>query len=86
MKESLYDKFTDDHGCVDFGRSSGMSQHKEAKRFLAALQRKSELQQKAVFEVNVSAQGAVSADSTLRPLPFWSTLQKHGELAAKSCL
>jgi DNA helicase MCM8 len=56
MKESLYDKFTDDYGCVDFGRSSGMSQQKEAKRFLAALQRKSEVQQKAVFEINVRAQ------------------------------
>lgn len=56
MKESLYDKFTDDYGCVDFGRSSGMSQQKEAKRFLAALQKKSELQQKAVFEINVSVQ------------------------------
>ena len=35
MKESLYDKYVDEHGFVDFGRSGGMSQQKEAKRFLA---------------------------------------------------
>jgi hypothetical protein len=37
MKESLYDKYVDEHGFVDFGRSGGMSQQKEAKRFLSAL-------------------------------------------------
>ncbi|KAJ7562309.1 hypothetical protein O6H91_03G063600 [Diphasiastrum complanatum] len=52
MKESLYDKFVDEHGCVDFGRSGGMSQQKEVKRFLNALQRKSELQQKALFSIS----------------------------------
>ncbi|XP_057865260.1 probable DNA helicase MCM8 isoform X2 [Cryptomeria japonica] len=52
MKESLYDKLVDENGCVDFGRSGGMSQQKEAKRFLSALQRRSELQQKACFSVS----------------------------------
>ncbi|XP_039007841.1 probable DNA helicase MCM8 [Hibiscus syriacus] len=33
MKELLYDKYVDEHGFVDFGRSGGMSQQKEAKRF-----------------------------------------------------
>eukprot|EP01018_Ginkgo_biloba_P024667 Gb_07123 [translate_table: standard] len=52
MKESLYDKFVDEHGCVDFARSGGMSQQKEAKRFLSALQRQSEVQQKACFAIS----------------------------------
>jgi DNA helicase MCM8 len=37
MKESLNDKYVDEHGFVDFGRNGGMSQQKEAKRFLSAL-------------------------------------------------
>ncbi|XP_020522186.1 probable DNA helicase MCM8 isoform X2 [Amborella trichopoda] len=52
MKESLYDKFVDEHGFVDFGRSGGMSQQKEAKRFLAALQKQSELHKKDCFSVS----------------------------------
>ncbi|KAG6489652.1 hypothetical protein ZIOFF_050928 [Zingiber officinale] len=52
MKESLYDKYVDDHGFVDFGRSSGMSQQKEAKRFLSALNKQSELQQKDCFSIS----------------------------------
>ncbi|KAL1193894.1 putative DNA helicase MCM8 [Cardamine amara subsp. amara] len=52
MKESLYDKFVDEHGVVDFGRSGGMSQQKEAKRFLSALDKQSELQQKDCFSVS----------------------------------
>ncbi|KAH9332145.1 hypothetical protein KI387_043726, partial [Taxus chinensis] len=52
MKESLYDKLVDENGCVDFARSGGMSQQKEAKRFLSALQRRSELQQKACFSIS----------------------------------
>ncbi|XP_021865143.1 probable DNA helicase MCM8 isoform X2 [Spinacia oleracea] len=32
MKESLYDKYVDEHGVIDFARSGGMSQQKEAKR------------------------------------------------------
>ncbi|CAK9164786.1 unnamed protein product [Ilex paraguariensis] len=52
MKESLYDKYVDEHGCVDFGRSGGMSQQKEAKRFLSALNKQSELQQKDCFTIS----------------------------------
>lgn len=55
MKESLYDKYVDDHGFVDFGRSGGMSQQKEAKRFLSALNKQSELQQKDCFSISVSS-------------------------------
>lgn len=52
MKESLYDKYVDEHGFVDFGRSGGMSQQKEAKRFLSALNNQSELQQKDCFSIS----------------------------------
>ncbi|XP_039132044.1 probable DNA helicase MCM8 [Dioscorea cayenensis subsp. rotundata] len=52
MKESLYDKYVDEHGHVDFGRSGGMSQQKEAKRFLSALHKQSELQQKDCFSIS----------------------------------
>ncbi|XP_020588426.1 probable DNA helicase MCM8 [Phalaenopsis equestris] len=52
MKESLYDKFVDEHGFVDFARSGGMSQQKEAKRFLSALNKQSELQQKDCFSIS----------------------------------
>ncbi|XVE61753.1 hypothetical protein DITRI_Ditri06bG0065200 [Diplodiscus trichospermus] len=52
MKESLYDKYVDEHGLVDFGRSGGMSQQKEAKRFLSALNKQSELQQKDCFSIS----------------------------------
>ncbi|KAI5054214.1 hypothetical protein GOP47_0030893, partial [Adiantum capillus-veneris] len=52
MKESLYDKLVDEHGVLDFGRSGGMSQQKETKRFLNALQRQSEVQQKATFTLS----------------------------------
>ncbi|EXC16277.1 DNA replication licensing factor MCM8 [Morus notabilis] len=52
MRESLYDKYVDEHGFVDFGRSGGMSQQKEAKRFLSALNKQSELQQKDCFTIS----------------------------------
>ncbi|KAK9124361.1 hypothetical protein Sjap_013963 [Stephania japonica] len=52
MKESLYDKYVDEHGFVDFGRSGGMSQQKESKRFLSALNKESELRQKDCFSIS----------------------------------
>ncbi|THU55540.1 hypothetical protein C4D60_Mb11t07640 [Musa balbisiana] len=52
MKESLYDKYVDERGFVDFARSGGMSQQKEAKRFLSALHKQSELQQKDCFSIS----------------------------------
>lgn len=54
MNESLYDKYVDEHGCVDFARSGGMSQQKEAKRLMSALNKQSELQQKDHFSRAVS--------------------------------
>ncbi|XP_073062916.1 probable DNA helicase MCM8 isoform X1 [Primulina eburnea] len=51
MKDSLYDKYVDENGFVDFGRSGGMSQQKEAKRFLSALNKQSEMQQKDCFSI-----------------------------------
>lgn len=54
MKESLYDKYVDENGCVDFARSGGMSQLKEAKKFLNVLNKESELQQKDCFSRTVS--------------------------------
>lgn len=54
MKESLYDKYVDEHGVIDFARSGGMSQQKEAKRFLSALNKQSELDQKDCFTISVS--------------------------------
>ncbi|EFJ34946.1 hypothetical protein SELMODRAFT_405992 [Selaginella moellendorffii] len=84
MKESLYDKFMDEHGCVDFGRSGGMSQQKEAKRFLNALQRKSDLQEKAVF--NVSELYVIADDISLN-VPdlemFIENLNNAGHLLKK---
>ncbi|KAJ3703254.1 hypothetical protein LUZ61_006959 [Rhynchospora tenuis] len=52
MKESLYDKYMDERGVVDFGRSGGMSQQKEAKRFLSELNKQSELQQRNCFSIS----------------------------------
>ncbi|OIT35984.1 PREDICTED: probable DNA helicase MCM8 isoform X2 [Nicotiana attenuata] len=52
MNESLYDKYVDEHGFVDFGRSGGMSQQKEAKRFLSELHKQSESQQKDCFSIS----------------------------------
>ena len=53
MKESLYDKYVDENGVLDFARSGGMSQQKEAKRFLSALNKRSELDQKDCFTISV---------------------------------
>jgi hypothetical protein len=61
MKESLYDKYVDEHGFVDFARSGGMSQQKEARRFLSTLNKESELRQKDCFSRTVS-------DVAIKPL------------------
>ena len=57
MKESLYDKYVDENGVIDFGRSGGMSQQKEAKRFLSALHKQSELHRKDLFSISVMKKG-----------------------------
>ncbi|KVH90487.1 AAA+ ATPase domain-containing protein, partial [Cynara cardunculus var. scolymus] len=54
MKESLYDKYVDEHGFVDFDRSGGMSNLKEGKRLLSALIKQSELEQKDCFSISVN--------------------------------
>ncbi|KAG8085877.1 hypothetical protein GUJ93_ZPchr0010g7875 [Zizania palustris] len=54
MKGSLYDKYVDEQGYVDFTRSGGMSHQKQAKKFLSALNKQSELQQKDYFSMTVS--------------------------------
>lgn len=75
MNESLYDKYVDEHGFVDFGRSGGMSQQKEAKRFLSELHKQSESQQKDCFSISVSI---------ISPLYiFW---QKYGSRIGKSLI
>ncbi|KAL6610353.1 hypothetical protein ACP70R_040322 [Stipagrostis hirtigluma subsp. patula] len=51
MKESLFDKYIDEHGSVDFTRSSGMSKQKEAMRLVRALNEQSQSQQKDCFSV-----------------------------------
>ncbi|XP_040380181.1 probable DNA helicase MCM8 isoform X2 [Oryza brachyantha] len=51
MKESLHDKYVDENGCVDYTRSGGMSHEKQAKKFLSALNKESELQQKDLFSI-----------------------------------
>ncbi|CAH1452171.1 unnamed protein product [Lactuca virosa] len=52
MKESLYDKYVDEHGHVDFTRSGGMSRQKVTKRFLSELNKQSELEQKDCFHIS----------------------------------
>jgi DNA helicase MCM8 len=54
MKESLFDKYIDEHGLVDFSRSSGMSHQKETKLFLSTLNKESELTQKDCFSISVN--------------------------------
>ncbi|KAL6841378.1 hypothetical protein ACP4OV_028896 [Aristida adscensionis] len=51
MKESLYEKFVDEHGFVDFSRSGGMSRQQEARKLLNALNKQAESQQKDCFSV-----------------------------------
>uniref|UniRef100_A0A0E0PNN3 DNA helicase n=1 Tax=Oryza rufipogon TaxID=4529 RepID=A0A0E0PNN3_ORYRU len=52
MTESLYDKCVDEHGVVDFARSGGMSNQKQSKKFLRALNEQCDLQKKDCFSMN----------------------------------
>lgn len=54
MKESLYDKYVDEYGFVDFARSGGMSRQKAAKKLLSALYQESESERKDCFSRTVS--------------------------------
>src|SRR5690554_5557058 len=51
MKESLYERFEDELGNIDFRRSSGMSKTKEVGRFMTELQRVSERSLNSVFSI-----------------------------------
>jgi hypothetical protein len=60
MKESLYEKYVDEHGFVDFARSGGMSHQKAAKKLLSALYKESESERKDCFSRTVSDVAVVS--------------------------
>ncbi|KAI0567078.1 DNA replication licensing factor MCM8 [Gracilaria domingensis] len=50
MQESMIETLTDETGTLDLGRSSGMSRHKEGKRFIAALHVESRRRREAMFD------------------------------------
>lgn len=53
MKESLYQTFEDQYGNIDFRRSSGMSNAKQSKAFVAALKKYSQSTNKDLFSRQV---------------------------------
>ncbi|CAD6333579.1 unnamed protein product [Miscanthus lutarioriparius] len=83
MKESLYDKYVDEHGYVDFARSAGMSQPKEAKRFLNALNKESELQQKDCFS---KTELFTLADKISLRVPDLDALVEKMDIEAGDCV
>ncbi|RVW39672.1 putative DNA helicase MCM8 [Vitis vinifera] len=68
MKESLYDKYVDEHGFVDFGRSGGMSQQKEAKRFLVPCINKQSCRKKIAFQFPYAATLSLILSHNVMPL------------------
>eukprot|EP01118_Nematostelium_gracile_P001084 TRINITY_DN1109_c0_g1_i1.p1 TRINITY_DN1109_c0_g1~~TRINITY_DN1109_c0_g1_i1.p1 ORF type:complete len:629 (+),score=144.99 TRINITY_DN1109_c0_g1_i1:341-2227(+) len=58
MKESLFDRFEDEKGNLDFRRASGMSKTKDANRFIAQLQMMAESNSNAVFSFQQLQQAA----------------------------
>ncbi|CAD6271906.1 unnamed protein product [Miscanthus lutarioriparius] len=83
MKESLYDKYVDEHGYVDFARSGGMIQPKEAKRFLNALNKESELQQKDCFS---KTELCTLADKISLRVPDFDALIEKINIEAGDCV
>lgn len=84
MKESLFDKLTDENGYVDFRRAGGKSKQAEAKRFLGALNRKTMQLQKAIL--TTSELYEVADDIELRVeslIDFFESLNDAGELLKK---
>ncbi|XP_026285524.1 DNA helicase MCM8 [Frankliniella occidentalis] len=87
FRSSLVDSFADELGTLDFNRSqngSGMSSRNKAKKFIAVLQRRSELQSKSLFsaaEMREVAQtcGVMGADF----FDFVNTLNTQGFLLKK---
>ena len=55
MKESLYQTFEDQFGNLDFKRSSGMSNAKQSKCFIAALMKQSNTNNRDTFSKQVSS-------------------------------
>jgi len=51
MKESLFDVFSDDAGCVDLRRTTGLSRAKQANFFIAALRRIANAEGRNVFTI-----------------------------------
>jgi DNA helicase MCM8 len=51
MKESMFDVLADEHGQVDFSRSTGVSKSKQAQVFCKALHRAAEQRENALFTV-----------------------------------
>lgn len=84
MKESLFDKLTDENGYIDFRRAGGKSKQAEAKRFLGALNRKTMQLQKAIL--TTSELYEVADDIELRVeslIDFFESLNDAGELLKK---
>lgn len=50
MRESMIETLSDETGTVDLGRASGMSRHKEAKRFIAAVNAEAKRKRTALFD------------------------------------
>lgn len=50
MRESMIETLTDETGVLDLGRASGMSRHKDAKRFVAALHAEAKRRREAIFD------------------------------------
>lgn len=50
MRESMIEALTDETGVLDLGRASGMSRHKDAKRFVAALHAEAKRKREALFD------------------------------------
>lgn len=63
MNESLYDKYVDEYGFVDFARSGGMSRQKAAKKLLSVLYNESESEKKDCFSRTVSDRAIMSLKS-----------------------
>jgi hypothetical protein len=79
MTESLYDKCVDEHGVVDFARSGGMSNQKQSKKFLRALNEQCDLQKKDCFTMNVSVMAIMLQMSFLLKISCFSCriIQHH---------
>uniref|UniRef100_A0A1B6E6T6 Uncharacterized protein n=2 Tax=Clastoptera arizonana TaxID=38151 RepID=A0A1B6E6T6_9HEMI len=87
MRWSMVDTFSDEFGSLDFHRSqhgSGMSTKNQAKKFISALQRKAEIQSKAIFSVAEMKETASSANIQVSDFfSFISTLNTQGFLIKK---